>query len=269
MGSGSQYYGSKKIKKLMKNPIFNSTINLRRTIFLSLVNWARKVRASIIRRLKPKPTNLFDRQPAHLLRPISNKYGFDRGKPIDRYYIEKFLFEHQIDIKGKCLEIHDNAYTVKFGGARVSQSDVLDINTKNKLANIHDDLKQLTTVPSNTYDCLIITQTLGLIDDYQSTLKECRRIIQPGGHLLFTGSSIGPIWDLKGSLWKFTPAGTNHIFSQFFTPKDLTVKTYGNLLTAQAYLVGLATEELTTPELDYHDPHFPVIITVRAVKSKS
>ena len=35
------------------------------------------------------------------IRPISKKWGFDRGLPIDRYYIEKFLNEKDPE---KCTE---------------------------------------------------------------------------------------------------------------------------------------------------------------------
>jgi hypothetical protein len=38
------------------------------------------------------------------------------------------------------------------------------------------------------------------------------------------------------------------------------------VLTAIAFLRGLAAEELKREELDYHDPDYELIITVRAVK---
>ena len=45
------------------------------------------------------------------VRPISSSFGFDRGKPIDRRYIEDFLSRHAQDITGRVLEVADNAYT--------------------------------------------------------------------------------------------------------------------------------------------------------------
>jgi len=47
------------------------------------------------------------------LKPISKVFGFDRGTPIDRYYIENFLSQHRNDIHGIVLEIGDNTYTKK------------------------------------------------------------------------------------------------------------------------------------------------------------
>jgi hypothetical protein len=61
------------------------------------------------------------------LRPISPNFGFDRGKPLDRRYIEDFLSRNADDIKGRVFEVADNAYTIQFGGTRVTQSDILHI----------------------------------------------------------------------------------------------------------------------------------------------
>src|SRR5918998_1304087 len=49
------------------------------------------------------------------LTPISSHFGFDRGRPIDRYYIENFLDCQAKDIKGRVLEIKDNTYSRKYG----------------------------------------------------------------------------------------------------------------------------------------------------------
>src|ERR687895_460818 len=51
--------------------------------------------------------------------PISRNYGFDRGTPIDRHYIERFLTRHAGDVRGRVLEVGDDEYTRRFGGERV------------------------------------------------------------------------------------------------------------------------------------------------------
>ena len=105
-----------------------------------LINLVKKVRSPVMRFLRPK-ARYFLFKPKRSLKPISTKFGFDRGEPIDRYYIESFLEENKDYIKGVCLEITDNAYTKKFGGDRVVKSDVLDIDRTNKQANIYGDLR--------------------------------------------------------------------------------------------------------------------------------
>ena len=44
------------------------------------------------------------------------------------------------------------------------------------------------------------------------------------------------------------------------------MKAYGNILTAIAFLHGMAAEELQKEELDYFDQAYEVLITVRALK---
>ncbi|NIV33023.1 MAG: methyltransferase, partial [Anaerolineae bacterium] len=56
--------------------------------------------------------------------PISQRFGYDRGRPIDRYYIEGFLAQHANDVRGRVLEIGDDSYTRQFGGNRVTTRDV-------------------------------------------------------------------------------------------------------------------------------------------------
>ena len=64
--------------------------------------------------------------------PISPVFGFDRGQPIDCNYIENFLALQAGHIRGRVLEIGDNAYTEKYGGARVSKGDVLHVTEGNR-----------------------------------------------------------------------------------------------------------------------------------------
>lgn len=53
------------------------------------------------------------------LEPVSRSFGMDRGKAIDRYFIENFLECNKKLIHGKCLEIADNTYTKRMGGAKM------------------------------------------------------------------------------------------------------------------------------------------------------
>jgi hypothetical protein len=56
------------------------------------------------------------------------------------------------------------------------------------------------------------------------------------------------------------------LFEEIFSAERLEVCSYGNVLAATAFLYGLAEEELRREELEAYDPHYPVIVAVRAVK---
>ena len=201
--------------------------------------------------------------------PISNIYGLDRGQAIDRYYIENFLNANQKYIKGYCLEILNNNYTLECGGNKVAQSDILDIDSNNSNATINGDLRNLENIHDGVYDCIILTQALQFIDDYESAIKECCRILKPRGVLLVTLPSISRIdcvAKVEGDYWRFTIASANYIFNKFFQKNNLEIEAYGNCLVGQSFWVGLAQEELSRKELDYYDPNFPCLITIKAIK---
>jgi glycosyltransferase involved in cell wall biosynthesis len=203
------------------------------------------------------------------LAPVSRVFGFDRGTPVDRYYIEDFLARNADRIRGRVLEVGDDAYTRRFGGDRVTKRDVLHVSADNPHATIIADLTNADHVPSNTFDCILLTQTLHLIYDVRAAIQTLRRILKPGGVLLVTIPGITQIdhFDWGDSwYWAFTSLSARRLFGEAFTATSLEVETHGNVLAATAFLQGLALEELRKSELDYNDPDYQVIITVAATK---
>ncbi len=226
-------------------------------------SWARPRRQRLLRRfIRPAWFGTLRRTT-----PLSDHWGYDRGTPIDRYYIERFLDEFRSDIHGHVLEIKDSTYTNRFG-VGVEQHDVLDINPSNPGATIVADLAAADSVPADTFDCMILTQTLQFIPDLRAAVAHVHRILRPGGVLLCTAPGISRVERAYASTdyWRFTPAACSLLFRGEFGMENVTVRTYGNVLTAMAFLTGLASEELSRRELAQHDEHFPVTIATRAVK---
>lgn len=207
------------------------------------------------------------------LKPLSNIFGWDRGMPIDRYYLDQFLAAHTNDIAGHVMEIGDADYTRKFGGSRVTRSDVLSIDKENPEATIIADLTQADHIPSDTFDCILLVQTLQFIFDTRAALATIQRILKPGGIVLATFSGISQIAhaDSKDGwadcwFWNFTSVSARRLFADHFPEANLRVEAFGNVLTATGFLQGLAARELTPAELDFRDPDYDVLVTVRAQK---
>ena len=204
------------------------------------------------------------------VKPLSEWFGFDRGTPLDRVYIEEFLARHSGDIRGRALEIGDNSYTLRFGGTAVQQSDVLHVDKANPHATIIGDLGDGTNLPSDTFDCIVLTQTLHLIYDMQRAVTTLHRMLVPGGVLLVTVPGVSSVdrgeW---GSTWHWslTPLSLERLLADSFGARQMTVEAHGNVLVAAGFLYGLAAEELTRDELAARDPRYPVIIAARAVKA--
>ncbi len=208
--------------------------------------------------------------PGMLLRstPLSASWGFDRGTPVDRYYIEGFLDTYRRDIRGRVLEVKDSTYTDRFGTG-VERREVLDLDPSNPRATVVADLAAADGVPDEAFDCFVLTQTLQFVFDVRAAVFHAHRILRPGGVLLATVpviSRIAPRYGLEGDFWRFTAASCRRLFGEAFGPDAVTVATYGNLLAANAFLTGMAREELSRRRLDAHDPYFPLVVGVRAVK---
>ena len=200
--------------------------------------------------------------------PISDRWGYDRGTPVDRYYIEQFLAEHRGDIRGHVLEGQNAQYTDRFGSA-VERRDILDIDADNTQATLIADLSAGDGIPAGRFDCFILTQTLQFIYDLPAALAQGRRLLRPGGVLLATMpclSKIDPALETV-DFWRFTPASITRLFAQVFGSEQATVRAYGNVLAGIAFLTGMAAEELSAAELGAYDRFFPVLVGVRATKT--
>lgn len=210
----------------------------------------------------------------HLYRttPISPIFGLDRGQPVDRYYIDRFLEANVADIRGRVLELGDAHYIKKFGGDRVDRIDVLHVVEGNPEATIVADLTQADHVPSDEFDCIIFTQSLQMIYDMRAALRTLHRILKPGGVLLLTSHGISKIGrrlgrDAWGEYWHITTQSAERLMAEAFPLGEVEVRSWGNVLAAVCALHGIVAEEVDRRDLDVLDPDFEVLVTARARKS--
>jgi SAM-dependent methyltransferase len=195
--------------------------------------------------------------------PLSNHYGFDRGTPLDRRYIDAFLGERSELIYGSVLEVEDDVYMTRFGADRVTERTVVDINRSNPLATLIADLEHPGALPPARYDCIILTQTLHLLRQPGLCLENCYRALRQPGVLLATApalSRVSPTYP-DSDYWRFTPAGIAELFSGHWDG-DFTVHAKGNLRSCIGFLLGEAVEDLPNTVLDRDDPRFPLNVAV-------
>jgi SAM-dependent methyltransferase len=207
--------------------------------------------------------------------PIGPDFGVDRGRPVDRYYIEGFMARNVGDVRGRVLEVANNDYTMRFGGAKVERSDVLTVETNNPKATIVGDVTHPDTLPESTFDCIIFTQTLQYTHDAHVAIKMLHRALQPGGVLLATVPGIAPMGDRPGypeksDRWPwycvFTPAGLRRLLEDPFGQNAVAVESHGNIFAVTAFLYGLALEDIDVSDLNVNDWRYPVTVAGRAIK---
>lgn len=205
------------------------------------------------------------------LQPVSTEFGADRGLPLDRYYIERFLCKYRADITGDVLEVEESKYTHQFG-TQVRSCNILHVSDQVTPETIVADLSQPEWLPQNRFDCFICTQTFHYIYDIDKGVEGAHRLLKPGGVLLATIPTVSQksVSDDKPweEHWRMTSQAAERAFGRVFGSEHIQVEAYGNVLVAVCFLLGLAAQELSQSKRDAYDPHYQCLITVRAQKAQ-
>jgi SAM-dependent methyltransferase len=205
------------------------------------------------------------------LTPLSASSGFDRGTPIDRYYIERFLAAHRADVRGRVLEIGTDIYSRKLGGDQISRQDILHIDPSNPAATIVGDIADPETLPSEAFDCMIVTQTLQYVYDVRGALGQIRRALAPGGVALITVPFVAPIspdaWQ-DSYYWGFSAAGLERLLGEAFEGDEIEIAPFGNLYAATTFLHGAAAEEVRIANLQPVEPRYAIVVVARVKRTR-
>lgn len=204
--------------------------------------------------------------------PVDRDWGYSRGGPVDRAYIEEFLGRHAADVRGTVLEVQEPDYAHRFGGPRLSEIDVVDIDPANPRATVVADLRDAAALPSGRYDTVILTQTVHVIDDMAAVMREMARVLRPGGVLLATfpaASRVCVEYGPDGDFWRATEAGVRALATAVFPADAVEVEGMGNVLATTAFLQGVGRPELSPEELAVVDPFHPTVIGLRAVRPRA
>jgi hypothetical protein len=205
------------------------------------------------------------------LEPVSREFGFERGRPVDRWYIERFLDAHRADVRGRVLEIAESSYTERYGDGAVTHGDVLYAKAGLPEATVVGDLTTGEGIAPGAYDCLIVTQTLPFIYDVAAAVRGMHEALAPGGVLLATVPGMSQISRVDqrewGDWWRFTSQGTRRLFTENFAG-EVDVRAHGNVLSACAFLYGYAAEELDEQQLAHDDPEYELLTTIHARRAE-
>lgn len=203
--------------------------------------------------------------------PLDAYDGARRGQPIDRYYIDEFLARWSADVRGVVLETGHSEYSRRFGGGRVTRSEVLHAVAGNRRATIVGDLARGGTLPPATFDCIVLTQTLQYVESPADALRACRDALAPGGSLLLSAPSLSRLSDVDraetGEYWRFTADSITALMASLFGRERVLVEAPGNLVAATAFLHGIAAEELSEDELRHRDPRYALVVLARGVRA--
>jgi SAM-dependent methyltransferase len=200
--------------------------------------------------------------------PFSANFGFERGTPVDRYYVAGFFDGHRSEITGRVLEIQSTSYAERFG-AGATTLHAVDIDPRFNPTFCCDLAQAQDVIPSESYDCFLLPNTLAHIRDLELALQNAYRILAPGGVILATCPGFVPLIPDGDDYWHMSASGWRRFFEDACAGSLLDVESHGNCLAAVAAMYGLAFEELTSAELDHNNPRYPVLVTVSCRKPAS
>lgn len=190
------------------------------------------------------------------------------GKPIDRFFIEKFLRENSGCIRGHVLEVQDDRYITMFGKGKVTQTTICHVEGVEGTKKINFETGE--GVEREKYDCIICTQTLQYIYDVRAALVNLYEMIKPGGCVLVTLPGLKPISEYHeskwGEYWSFTIDSVKRLCDSFLNDDSYEVCSYGNVKNACAFLYGLSSEMLNEAELNYVDARYQFLICLTLKK---
>ncbi len=207
-------------------------------------------------------------------KPVSRVFGLDRGTPIDRYYIERFLDDYQDDK----ITVNSTYNTLEISGTTYSKRMAQRYNSTHFNCEILDyskgeDLTNVSTLKKDYYDLFICTQTFNFIYNIKEAITGAYYTLKPGGTLLATvAGAITPIsrydMDRWGHFWGFTDLSAKKLFSVVFGEDNVEVNIYGNALAATAFVQGAAQEDLIDIRvLDEKDDDYQVLLGIRCLKN--
>ena len=158
---------------------------------------------------------------------------------------------------------------VDFSSQQIKQAGLLADRYRASIEFKAVDIGSLSVFNDDCFDLAISACAISFVKNIDTAFSEVYRILKPGGVLLATLPGIsqksndewGAFW-----CWSFTTLSAKLIFEEVFPATNITIKAYGNVLAATTFLYGLATRELRRSELDYHDPDYELLITVKAMK---
>ena len=199
--------------------------------------------------------------------PFSDYFGFDRGTPVDRYYVHRFYHQNCAWVTGDVLEIQGTGYTRRYGHD-LRRAESLDIDPAVNPTFLCDLARAETVLPADSYDCFLLPNSFQHVRDLEPAMRQALRIVRPGGAILATVPAFVPLISDGPQYWMMSAEGWGQLAARVWDGAEVEVCAYGNCLAAIAAMLGLAMEELSEAELQHQDDRYPVMVTILCRKQR-
>lgn len=196
-------------------------------------------------------------------KPFCNEFGFERGTPIDRYYLDKFISSIRHLVKGKVVEIGGAlSNREQYGFENTSTYDAVDL-LSSPFVNICGDIHESNLLKPDYYDTILLFNVLEHCHTPQKVVDNIHNWLASSGYCLAIVPNAQRIHNNPGDYWRILPDGMKTLFQNF---AKVQVTTYGSPTSLIASYMGIAAQELTHDELTEINPLYPVTTCLVAQK---
>ena len=137
---------------------------------------------------------------------------------------------------------------------------VVDISSQNADADLIADLSAPGTLPRSSYDCILLTQTLHIIYEFNEVVRNVHLALRRGGVALVTAPCVSRIdyeTGVDGDFWRFTHASLRRLFAERFGIENVEVVAFGNVLSCIGFLHQIRSRKLSGWPIRASRPLFP------------
>ena len=195
--------------------------------------------------------------------PFCPRFGYSRGSPIDRYYLNLFVAEIRDQVRGDVVEVGgNNCNKNEYGFSRASRYRGLDV-VASPGVDLVGDAAQPQCLPPSSLDGLVIFNVLEHTPRPWEIVANMRLWLREGGVACCMVPNAQRLHKAPEDYWRPLPAALMEMFTGW---SERRLYQYGNPVSTVASLMGIAAEELKEAELlDYH-PDYPVVSCIFAKK---
>jgi hypothetical protein len=195
--------------------------------------------------------------------PMCASFGFQRGTPIDRYYLQKFVAKIRHRIAGKVVEIGGNPQGPRaYGLSHVVEYvnvDLLPGPGVHLVGDVHDP----SLLAQQSVGSIVIFNVLEHCVQPATVVDNMYRWLRPGGRVFCMVPNAQRIHECPADYWRMLPNALRWMFRAFSRQE---VQQYGTLASLIASYMGISAEELSHHELDDFHPDYPVATCIAAYK---
>ena len=193
--------------------------------------------------------------------PICAFWGSRRGTVIDRHYLLSFIKSIRDEVVGSTIEIGGNSgnqQLYEFSNATSYRGvDLVAGPGVDLVGDAHDP----SLLPASSVDTVLAFNILEHCKAPAKVVENIHKWLRPRGMAFVMVPAAQRLHRYPADYVRFMPDGLLALFESF---SDRRVYSFGTLPATLASLLGIASEELETSDLEDHHPDYPVAVCLSA-----